>query len=210
MTSLRKGSKWWVVALHYLSSTSQKSFFLLKKKTHFAVRVIFPTFFSVQFTEQEVESILDRTMVLFRFLQEKDIFEKFYKQHLGRRLLSNKTVSDDLEKNMISKLKVCECTSLLGQHRTLTVALPSPRLLSISLSPQAECGCQFTSRMEGMFRDMSISNTTMDEFRQHVQTTLVSNRVTNAALSMNISQISKHSHLYVLGVRMVLNKSVLR
>lgn len=64
-------------------------------------------FSSGQLTEQELESILDQTMVLFRFLQEKDVFERFYKQHLGRRLLSNKTVSDDLEKNMISKLKVC-------------------------------------------------------------------------------------------------------
>lgn len=39
-------------------------------------------------------------------------------------------------------------------------------------------GFQFTSKMEGMFRDMSISNTTMDEFRQHVQTTVVSQCVT--------------------------------
>lgn len=36
---------------------------------------------------------------------------------------------------------------------------------------QTECGCQFTSKLEGMFRDMSISNTTMDEFRQHLQAT---------------------------------------
>lgn len=57
-------------------------------------------------TEQEVESILDKAMVLFRFMQEKDVFERYYKQHLGRRLLSNKSVSDDSEKNMISKLKV--------------------------------------------------------------------------------------------------------
>ena len=57
-------------------------------------------------TEQEVESILDKAMVLFRFMQEKDVFERYYKQHLARRLLTNKSVSDDSEKNMISKLKV--------------------------------------------------------------------------------------------------------
>ena len=45
-------------------------------------------------------------MVLFRFLQEKDVFERYYKQHLAKRLLLNKSVSDDSEKNMISKLKV--------------------------------------------------------------------------------------------------------
>ncbi|XP_071949341.1 cullin-3-like [Antedon mediterranea] len=89
-------------------------------------------------TEQEVEAILDKTMVLFRFLQEKDVFERYYKQHLAKRLLLNKSVSDDSEKNMISKLKT-------------------------------ECGCQFTSKLEGMFKDMTVSNTFMEDFRQHVQ-----------------------------------------
>lgn len=58
-------------------------------------------------TEAEIEVVLDKTMVLFRFLQEKDVFERYYKQHLAKRLLLNKSVSDDSEKNMISKLKVC-------------------------------------------------------------------------------------------------------
>lgn len=57
-------------------------------------------------TEQEIETVLDKSMVLFRFLQEKDVFERYYKQHLAKRLLLNKSVSDDWEKNMISKLKV--------------------------------------------------------------------------------------------------------
>ena len=57
-------------------------------------------------SEQEIENVLDKSMVLFRFLQEKDVFERYYKQHLAKRLLLNKSVSDDSEKNMISKLKV--------------------------------------------------------------------------------------------------------
>lgn len=57
-------------------------------------------------SEQEIESILDKTMVLFRYLLEKDVFERYYKAHLAKRLLLNKSVSDDSEKNMISKLKV--------------------------------------------------------------------------------------------------------
>ncbi|KAK7792593.1 hypothetical protein R5R35_005312 [Gryllus longicercus] len=90
-------------------------------------------------TEQEIELVLDKTMVLFRFLQEKDVFERYYKQHLAKRLLLNKSVSDDSEKNMISKLKT-------------------------------ECGCQFTSKLEGMFKDMTVSNTIMEEFKDHVTT----------------------------------------
>jgi cullin 3 len=30
-------------------------------------------------SEDEVEGVLDRVMILFRFLQEKDVFEKYYK-----------------------------------------------------------------------------------------------------------------------------------
>ncbi|KAK9872995.1 hypothetical protein WA026_020340 [Henosepilachna vigintioctopunctata] len=88
-------------------------------------------------SEQDIEMVLDKSMVLFRFLQEKDVFERYYKQHLAKRLLLNKSVSDDWEKNMISKLKT-------------------------------ECGCQFTSKLEGMFKDMTVSNTIMDEFKEHI------------------------------------------
>ncbi|GJM86837.1 hypothetical protein PR202_ga02732 [Eleusine coracana subsp. coracana] len=59
-------------------------------------------------TEEDVEVILDKVMMLFRYLQEKDVFEKYYKQHLAKRLLSGKTVSDDTERSMIVKLKT-EC-----------------------------------------------------------------------------------------------------
>lgn len=33
---------------------------------------------------------------------------------------------------------------------------------------QTECGCQFTSKLEGMFKDMTVSNTIMDEFKEHI------------------------------------------
>lgn len=59
-------------------------------------------------SEEDVETILDKVMMLFRYLQEKDVFEKYYKQHLAKRLLSGKTVSDDAERSLIVKLKT-EC-----------------------------------------------------------------------------------------------------
>jgi len=46
--------------------------------------------------------------MLFRFLSDKDIFERYYKQHLSNRLLHGKSLSDEVERGMISKLKV-EC-----------------------------------------------------------------------------------------------------
>ena len=68
----------------------------------------------------------------------QDAFEEYYKRHLARRLLNQKSASDDSEKMMISKLK-------------------------------SECGCQFTSKLEGMFKDMTLSNTVNEEFRSHLQ-----------------------------------------
>ncbi|KAI9483305.1 MAG: Cullin [Benjaminiella poitrasii] len=56
-------------------------------------------------SEDEVDEVLDKTITLFRFLQDKDIFERYYKQHLAKRLLFNRSVSDDAERGMLLKLK---------------------------------------------------------------------------------------------------------
>ncbi|GMT32261.1 hypothetical protein PFISCL1PPCAC_23558, partial [Pristionchus fissidentatus] len=85
--------------------------------------------------ENEMESMLDRSMVLFRFLSEKDAFEKYYKQHVAKRLLLDKSISDDAEKQMITKLKT-------------------------------ECGCQFTQRLENMFKDKEIWSTLNTNFKE--------------------------------------------
>lgn len=61
-------------------------------------------------SEEELEGILDKILVLFRFIQGKDVFEAFYKKDLAKRLLLGKSASIDAEKSMISKLKT-ECGS---------------------------------------------------------------------------------------------------
>ncbi|KAJ0098298.1 hypothetical protein Patl1_22191 [Pistacia atlantica] len=58
-------------------------------------------------SEEDVENVLDKVMMLFRYLQEKDIFEKYYEQHLAKRLFAGKQ-SDDAERSLIVKLKT-EC-----------------------------------------------------------------------------------------------------
>uniref|UniRef100_A0A1I7X6F7 CULLIN_2 domain-containing protein n=1 Tax=Heterorhabditis bacteriophora TaxID=37862 RepID=A0A1I7X6F7_HETBA len=86
--------------------------------------------------DNELETLLDKSMVLFRFLQEKDVFERYYKQHLAKRLLLDKSISDDAEKAMISKLKT-------------------------------ECGCQFTQKLESMFRDKELWSTLSNNFKEY-------------------------------------------
>jgi cullin 3 len=57
-------------------------------------------------TDREIETNLDKAMVLFKFLEDKDVFERYYKQHLAKRLLFDRSASDDQERSMIGKLKV--------------------------------------------------------------------------------------------------------
>ena len=59
-------------------------------------------------TEAEADLRLDKFLIMFRFLLDKDIFENYYKQALSKRLLGGKSASDDLEKSMIGKMKA-EC-----------------------------------------------------------------------------------------------------
>ncbi|KDQ59266.1 hypothetical protein JAAARDRAFT_33992 [Jaapia argillacea MUCL 33604] len=59
-------------------------------------------------TDTEVDAVLDKTITVFRYLSEKDIFERYYKGHLAKRLLLGRSVSDDAERGMLAKLKV-EC-----------------------------------------------------------------------------------------------------
>lgn len=57
-------------------------------------------------TDEEIDEALEKTIMLFRFLSDKDKFERYYKNHLARRLLYGRSVSDDAERGMVAKLKV--------------------------------------------------------------------------------------------------------
>lgn len=56
--------------------------------------------------DTDTDRMLEKSMILFRFLHSKDVFEHFYKHHLAKRLLINRSTKDDIEKSFISKLKV--------------------------------------------------------------------------------------------------------
>ena len=57
--------------------------------------------------ESELEVLLTGAVTLFKFLNDKDVFQKFYTDALAKRLVNQKSASDDAEGSMISKLKVC-------------------------------------------------------------------------------------------------------
>lgn len=56
-------------------------------------------------TEAEFDNLLDEVIALVGFTQDKDVFRAFYASGLAKRLLLNKSASDDMERSMIAKLQ---------------------------------------------------------------------------------------------------------
>jgi cullin 3 len=89
-------------------------------------------------TEAEIDAVLDKATTLLRYIQDKDMFERYYKKHLARRLLHGKSESADVERQMISRMKL-------------------------------EIGNSFTTKLEGMFKDMTMSDDLTSGYRTHIQ-----------------------------------------
>ncbi|KAJ1918680.1 hypothetical protein IWQ60_007432 [Tieghemiomyces parasiticus] len=56
--------------------------------------------------ETMAERVLEQTIGVFRLLYDKDVFERYYKQHLAKRLLLDRSLSDELERRTVARLKV--------------------------------------------------------------------------------------------------------
>ncbi|KAJ1931212.1 ubiquitin ligase (cullin) of SCF, partial [Linderina macrospora] len=55
--------------------------------------------------EGDLEASLSQAIVVFRYIKDSDVFQKFYSRFLARRLVNEQSVSIDSEEAMISKLK---------------------------------------------------------------------------------------------------------
>ena len=56
-------------------------------------------------TEVEISEKVDKIIQIFRYLQDKDVFENFYKNTFAKRLLDSRRVLEEAEKEVIKKLK---------------------------------------------------------------------------------------------------------
>ncbi|XP_014667286.1 PREDICTED: cullin-1-like [Priapulus caudatus] len=54
--------------------------------------------------EAELEDTLNQVMIVFKYIEDKDVFQ-FYSKMLDKRLVQHMSASDDAEASMISKLK---------------------------------------------------------------------------------------------------------
>lgn len=55
--------------------------------------------------EDDMEKLLEQIMTIFKYIEDKDVFQKFYSRHLAKRLVNGTSASGDAETSMISKLK---------------------------------------------------------------------------------------------------------
>ncbi|CAF0783301.1 unnamed protein product [Adineta steineri] len=55
--------------------------------------------------ETDLEEKFNQIMVVFNYVEDKDVFQKFYGKMLAKRLVGQLSASDDYEESMISKLK---------------------------------------------------------------------------------------------------------
>ncbi|KAI1852267.1 hypothetical protein JX266_002445 [Neoarthrinium moseri] len=89
-------------------------------------------------TEAEIDVVLEKAITLLRFISDKDKFVLYYQKHLARRLIQQKSERQDVEAEMISRMK-------------------------------RELGNTFTSKFEGMFKDMNISKDETEAYSKYVR-----------------------------------------
>ncbi|KAG1463716.1 hypothetical protein G6F46_001468 [Rhizopus delemar] len=71
--------------------------------------------------QEDQEARLMKMITLFKYVDDKDVFQKFYSRMLAKRLIYNASLSEELEINMINRLKeICgvEYTSKLNKMFT--------------------------------------------------------------------------------------------
>lgn len=69
-------------------------------------------------TETDLEDTLDQIVVVFKYIQDKDVFLHFYREMLAKRLILHSSVSENTEASMILKLKqICGLEYAKMLHR---------------------------------------------------------------------------------------------
>lgn len=100
------------------------------------------------------ESLLDAVLSLYRFTEDKDVFRTFYHRALAKRLLLEKSASDDFEAAMLKKLKESE------RRFSMRFSSKDESMLMLGCSeydPEFGMG-------EDMFKDLALSRESMREY----------------------------------------------
>ncbi|KAF4619424.1 hypothetical protein D9613_004852 [Agrocybe pediades] len=124
--------------------------------------------------EDDLEGALNRVMVLFKYLEDKDVFQTFYSTKLSKRLIHGVSASDESEASMISKLKEA-------------------------------CGFEYTTKLQRMFTDMSLSKDLTDSFKERMSQNHDDMDINFSimVLGTNFWPLSPPSHNFVIPVEIL-------
>ena len=56
-------------------------------------------------TDEAIEDTLEKVVKLLAYISDKDLFAEFYRKKLARRLLQDRSSSDEHERSILSRLK---------------------------------------------------------------------------------------------------------
>ncbi|KAK0421218.1 hypothetical protein QR680_015120 [Steinernema hermaphroditum] len=131
--------------------------------------------------DNDVEDQLNETMVVFKYLEDKDIFQKYYTKMLAKRLTTEMSASDDAEGRMISKLKTMCGFEYTNNLQRMFTDVGLSRDLNEKFHEKIATGqvflkCDFTSMVLGsgawplsqsaLFTIPPILNECLDAFKQ--------------------------------------------
>jgi len=99
-------------------------------------------------SDMAFEALLDAALALYRFTDDKDVFRTFYHRALAKRLLLERSASDDFEKAMLKKLKESTWCSTASRLFRADQCLQSMiRSLGWAITCSTTLRCRGTSRM---------------------------------------------------------------
>ena len=75
-------------------------------------------------------------MVIFKYLEEKDVFQTFYSTKLSKRLIHGVSASDEAEASMISKLKEACGFEYTNKLQRMFTGMLSPAVVCRTIAHQ--------------------------------------------------------------------------
>ena len=98
----------------------------------------------------KIDQIANMKMVIFKFIDDKDVFQKFYQKKLAQRLVAQQSASDDSESSMITKLKESSgfeyTTKLTRMFTGGSIALVTTPLLTLDMNLSRDLTEKFNER----------------------------------------------------------------
>lgn len=94
---------------------------LLRKPSNTSINSGGNSNISASINESEIDEKLGLSIIVFKYIDDKDIFQKFYSKNMARRLIFSQLASMENEESMINKLKqVCGYEFTAKLHRMFT------------------------------------------------------------------------------------------